>query len=163
MKKSTPFKSLETNDFDHSVEKDIFLEAGITMKKKREDKRISITNLSKKTKISINVIEAIEKGWTDKLPEKTYLISMIRILEDELNLQEGALNVFLKKDDRISSNKALRFFTPGNIDIFTTWHGSIIYIAIMLISILLINNYNIHLIKINSKTVQPIYPVLTND
>ena len=44
---------------------------------------ISLEELSNKTKISRNVLIAIENGWERNLPEKTYLISMLKKLEIE--------------------------------------------------------------------------------
>ena len=69
-----------------------FLEAISLFTSQREKLGISLKELSTKTKISRNVLIAIENGWKKYLPEKTYLISMLKILEIELNLEKGSLN-----------------------------------------------------------------------
>ena len=116
---------------------------------------ISIETLSKETKISRNVLIAIENGWKKYLPEKTYLISMIKSLELKLNLERGSLNGLLIQKDSI--NDVSRFkFNFINIDILNSWIGSLLYFIIMLLSILALNSQQKYLIKINSISTEPI-------
>ncbi len=69
-----------------------FLKAINLFTSQKEKLGISSEQLSNKTRISRNVLIAIEKGQKKYLPEKTYLISMLKILEIELNLEKGSLN-----------------------------------------------------------------------
>ena len=64
-----------------------FLKSINLFRSQREKLGISLEELSNKTKISRNVLIAIENGWEKYLPEKTYLISMLRRIEIELNLK----------------------------------------------------------------------------
>ena len=64
-----------------------FSEAINLFKTRRLEIGISLETLSKETKISRNVLIAIENGWKKYLPENTYLISMIKSLEHKLNLE----------------------------------------------------------------------------
>jgi len=132
-----------------------FSEAINLFKTQRKKAGISLEHLSKETKISRNVLIAIENGWKKYLPESTYLISMIKSLEINLNLERGSLNGLLtQKDsiDRISRYK----FNFINIDFLNSWIGSLLYIFFMLVSILALNSQQRYLIKINSVSTEPI-------
>ena len=121
----------------------------------RKSLGISLDELSSKTKISKNVLIAIENGWQKYLPETTYLVSMIKILEIKLNLKRGALDGLLVKKDR--DNNISRFkFNFINIDFLNSWIGSLFYIIFMLLSILALNSQLRYLIKINSVSTEPI-------
>ena len=132
-----------------------FSEAINLFKTRRLKIGISLETLSKETKISRNVLIAIENGWKKYLPEKTYLISMIKSLELKLNLEKGSLNgLSIQKD---SINTVSRFkFNFINIDFLNSWIGSLLYFIIMLLSILALNSQQKYLIKINSISTEPI-------
>ena len=121
----------------------------------REKLGISLDELSNKTKISRNVLIAIENGWEKYLPEKTYLISMLKILETELNLEKGSLNGLIDRKNSINSlsNFKLKFI---NIDFLNSWFGSLLYFIFMLLSILALNSQQKYLLKINSVSTEPI-------
>ena len=132
-----------------------FLEAISLFTSQREKLGISLKELSAKTKISRNVLIAIENGWKKYLPEKTYLISMLKILEIELNLEKGSLNGLLLQT--INKNNLSKFkFKFINIDFLNSWFGSLLYFIIMLLSILALNSQQKYLIKINSISTEPI-------
>tara|TARA_B100000579_G_C22602485_1_gene743358 strand:- start:122 stop:667 length:546 start_codon:yes stop_codon:yes gene_type:complete len=124
-------------------------------KSQRNNSGISLEELSNKTKISRNVLIAIENGWRKYLPEKTYLFSMIKTLEHELGLERGSLKGLLVQE--ISVNNLSRFkFNFINIDFLNSWIGSLIYFILMLLSILAINIQQKYLLKINSVSTEPI-------
>ena len=152
LKKSSSDLSDVTNKSDHEND---FSEAINLFKTQRKKAGISLETLSKETKISRNVLLAIENGWEKYLPEKTYLISMIKSLELKLNLEKGSLNgLSIQKD---SINDVSRFkFNFINIDFLNSWIGSLLYFIIMLLSILALNSQQKYLIKINSISTEPI-------
>ena len=132
-----------------------FLEAISLFTSQREKLGISLKELSAKTKISRNVLIAIENGWKKYLPEKTYLISMLKILEIELNLEKGSLNGLLLQT--IKKNNLSKFkFKFINIDFLNSWFGSLLYFIIMLLSVLALNSQQKYLLKINSLTTEPV-------
>ena len=132
-----------------------FLEAISLFTSQREKLGISLKELSAKTKISRNVLIAIENGWKKYLPEKTYLISMLKILEIELNLEKGSLNGLLLQ--KIKKNNLSKFkFKFINIDFLNSWFGSLLYFIIMLLSVLALNSQQKYLLKINSLTTEPV-------
>ena len=132
-----------------------FSEAINLFKTRRLEIGISLETLSKETKISRNVLIAIENGWKKYLPERTYLISMIKSLELNLNLEKGSLNgLSIQKD---SINNVSRFkLNFINIDFLNSWIGSLLYFIIMLLSILALNSQQKYLLKINSLSTEPI-------
>ena len=113
-----PFKKSSfgiSDEPDRSGADNSFSEAIILFKTQREKAGISIEQLSKETKISRNVLIAIENGWKKYLPEKTYLISMIKSLEIKLNLEKGSLNGLVTREASFS-----------NISRRTIWKSNII-------------------------------------
>ena len=155
-----PFKkSLSETDLsdiqDKSVSDNDFSEAINLFKAERKKAGISLEQLSIETKISRNVLIAIENGWEKYLPEKTYLISMIKSLELKLNLEGGSLNG-LSKQKGITNTVSRFKFNFINIDFLNSWIGSLFYFIIMLLSILALNSQQKYLIKINSISTEPI-------
>jgi len=132
-----------------------FSEAINLFKTRRLKIGISLETLSKETKISRNVLIAIENGWEKYLPETTYLTSMIKILEIKLNLERGSLNGLLLRKG--NNDDITRFkFNFINIDFINSWIGSLLYFIFMLLSILALNSQQRYLIKINSISTEPI-------
>ena len=121
----------------------------------REKLGISLEELSNKTKISRNVLIAIDNGWKKYLPENTYLITMIKTIEIELNLEKGSLNGILAKKVINHSLSKLNF-NFINIDFLNSWIGSLLYLIFMLLSILALNSQQKYLLKINSISTEPI-------
>jgi len=114
---------------------------------------ITLEELSNRTRISRNVLIAIESGWRKYLPEKTYLISMIKILEIELNLERESLNGLLTQ--KIITNKQSKFKFI-NIHFLDSWIGSLLYFIFMLLAILALNSQQKYLLKINSVSTEPL-------
>ena len=139
-------KPLSENDFSEAIN---------LFKAERKKSGISLEQLSNETKISKNVLISIENGWKKYLPEKTYLISMIKSIETKFNLEKGSLNGLLAQKDSI--DKISRFkFNFINIDFLNSWVGSLLYIVFMLSSILALNIQQRYLMKINSVSTEPI-------
>ena len=89
------------------------------------------------------------------IPERTYLISMLKILEIELDLERGSLNNLLaqKVNNTSLSSFNLNFI---NIDFLNSWIGSLLYLIFMFLSILALNSQQKYLLKINSVSTEPI-------
>ena len=139
-----------------------FLNAINLFKNKRNKMGYSIEELSINTKISKNVLLAIENGWENYLPEETYLITMIKRLEIELDLETNSLDgLLIKKVKKIETRRfKFRFI---NMDFLNTWTGNLIYIILMLLSLLALNSQQKYLIKINSQSTEPISIFPIND
>ena len=156
-----PFKKTSTDLSELEVKEDPnndFTKAINLFTSKRKQVGISLEDLSKKTKISKNVLIAIENGWKKYLPERTYLIAMIKRLEIELTLKKGSLNGLLA--EKVIIKNRLSKFNFINIDFINSWIGSLIYIIFMMLSILSLNSQQKYLLKINTISTEP---VLTNE
>ena len=136
----------------------VFLKALTLFKKRRENLGFSLSELSNNTKISKNVLLAIENGWKKYLPENTYLIAMIRRLESVLELESNSLNGLLSQDN-ITIKTSHFQFNLLNIDFFSTWKGNLLYILILLPCILFLNSKQHYLIPIESEYIEPIIPL----
>jgi len=125
----------DNNNADEST--DLIEEAGAIIKSKRRELGMSKYDLAERTLITPYVIEAIENGWIEKLPEKTYLATMLNRLEEELNITENRLTNSIKKNSKVDRNTR-KSFIPS-IDIFYSWKGNIIYIVLMLTTLFSLN------------------------
>ena len=153
-----PFKKSSSglsDESDKNIHDNDFSEAINLFKTQRKKVGISIDQLSDETKISRNVLVAIENGWRKYLPETTYLSSMIKTLEIKLNLERGSLDGLSDREDNDNNSDGFKF-NFINIDFLNNWIGSLIYIIFMLLSILALNSQQKYLIKINSVSTEPI-------
>ena len=144
-----------SNQPDTSFSEKEFSESVNLFKTQRKKIGISLEQLAKDTKISRNVLIAIENGWKKYLPETTYLISMVKIIEIKLDLGRGSLNGLLAQkgsDNNIPSFK----FKFINIDFLNSRIGSLLYVIFMFLSILALNSQQKYLLKINSISTEPI-------
>ena len=133
-----------------------FIEFAQKIKNQRISIGITKSDLSRKTRISVAVIEAIENGWMDNLPEITYLAPMLEILEKELKLDKQSLTKLIKskspKEDIHLSNHDKSLSTQ----LFSSSQGITIYILFILLSIFLLNKYQLILSINNYQTITPI-------
>ncbi|MFM7675025.1 MAG: helix-turn-helix domain-containing protein [Synechococcus sp.] len=110
---------------------DPLLPAGIRLRQAREARGLTLRQLADETRISTPVLEALERGWRDRLPEVTYLRTMLPLIERHLALPPGSLDAALpapSSEVQPSSRRLLlQRFTPGSIDVFTTWQGTVLY------------------------------------
>ena len=95
-------------------------ELGQMMKQHREAEGLTLRELAHETRITTPVIEALERGWSDRLPERAYLASMLPQLERRLALMPGVLEPVLPPavDRQLKLNLSQRRFTLGSIDVF---------------------------------------------
>jgi transcriptional regulator with XRE-family HTH domain len=104
------------------------LAAGRQMRQAREARGLSLRQLAMQTRISTAVLEALERGWRDRLPEAAYLRTMLPLIEAELGLTHGSLTPALPSDPGLATNRRnQRRFTPGSIDVFSSWQGTVLY------------------------------------
>ena len=68
---------------------------GQLTKLRQEAEGLILLELALETRITTPVIEALERGWSDCLPERAYLASMLPQLEPRLELTPGVLQPVL--------------------------------------------------------------------
>lgn len=113
------------------VSSDPFLEVGRRLRVARESRGLSLRQLAQETRISITVLEALEKGWRDRLPEPAYLRTMLALLEQHLAFEQGCLEAALPASStrRLRSNRQAH---PArvpltSIALFATLQGAVLY------------------------------------
>ena len=141
---------------EESTRKSQLLELGQLLRARREAEGLSLRALAQDTRITTPVIEALERGWADRLPERAYLASMLPQLERRLSLAPGTLDGVLPPARHRTVNASQRRFTPGNIDVFTTWQGTVVYAAVISLSLLMINRQQQDLAMRNSQSLEPV-------
>jgi len=120
---------------DRSAETaDPLLEAGSLLRQAREARGLGLRQLASETLISTPVLEALERGWLDRLPEAAYLRTMLPLLERYLELEPGALRSAVLAPQ---ANAASRATTASrlpllSVELFTSWQGTAAYAALLL-------------------------------
>ena len=108
-------------------------ELGHRLQERREQLGLSMRQLALDTRVSTPVIEALEKGWVDRLPEAAFLGTIVQKLADRLDLDAGSINATLQEVLPANTNGAGRRdgpitrFTLSSIELFSTWQGTIAY------------------------------------
>jgi transcriptional regulator with XRE-family HTH domain len=119
-------------------------DAGRLVRERREARGWSLRELAERTRISIAVLEALERGWKDRLPEATYLRTMLPLLEHELALPPGCLESVLPAAHQLRAkgpgqSLAAAVFSPFTIHFLTRWQGTVLYAVITLGLLLAVN------------------------
>ena len=78
---------------------------------------------------------------------------MLIILEKELNLANNSLSIFLAREGKAQDNDLNSIFSPRITNLFIGWQGRALYIFCMLISLLILNNYQQYLSLKNTQTM----------
>ena len=128
-------KTTDGAAFTQAEELDGLKSAGDRLRQAREAQGLNLRQLALATRISSPVIEALERGWRDRLPAATYLRTMLPLLEDQLGLPAGSLDGALPSSEAQPADRSRRLvlrFTPGSIDVFTTWQGTWLYAGLCL-------------------------------
>jgi len=140
---------------DRKSSKILFLESSYLLKKRRKELGISRIQLAERTKITTSVLEAIENGWPEKLPEPAYLASMLIILENELDLKRNALDGILLGNKSKEQEKEFQSLAIGSIDLLRSWEGGLLYFILIISSIFGLNHQQISISRRYTNTVEP--------
>ena len=151
-------QGINSNSDDIIKQEPNFSSIGSLLKEKRELRGLSLSELAIKTRISVAVIDAIENGWRNQLPEKTYLTKILATLEQELKLDKDTLKVFLPNNQENEELTKMRIFTPASINLFSNWQGTVVYFIAIIVCILLINRHQRYLSRETGKTTDPHLP-----
>ncbi len=149
----------EANAPDQPLTEAPLIEAGQRLRQHREQRGLSLRDLSREVRITTPVLEALERGWSDRLPEPAYLVAMLHRLEQYLQLEHNSLSGALPEDcfqQRLPQEQRRTRFTLGSIDIFTTWQGSLVYIVVITVSLLGLNQQQRQLAIDNTKSFTPV-------
>jgi len=115
---------------------DPLLEVGRRLRAARETRGLSLRQLAQETRISIAVLEALEKGWRDRLPETAYLRTMLALLEQHLALEQGSLQLALPPRRSRSLRSSLKAHRErvslSSIELFASWQAAVLYALLCL-------------------------------
>lgn len=144
---------------------DPLVDAGQRLRQAREARGLNLRQLALETRISSPVLEALERGWRDRLPEATYLRTMLHLLEEHLSLPSGSLEAALPAAATAAQKRGKTFvvfrFTPGSIDVFTTWQGTWIYAVLCLGLVYGLNLEQQRLAAAGLLALRPVAPLAT--
>lgn len=145
--------------------KDPLLITGQQLREAREAQGLGLRELAQQTRISTAVLEALERGWRDRLPEPAYLRTMLPMLEQRLQLSPGSLRAALPAAARSAAaarrEKLRQRFTPGSIEVFTSWQGTLLYGLLGLLLIYGLNLSQRRLIEHGLQSTGPLPPLAT--
>jgi hypothetical protein len=128
----------------------------------REAKGLRLRDLAERTRISIAVLEALEGGWKDRLPEATYLRTMLPLLEHELALPPGSLEAALPVAQQggrgvaPAQGLAAAVFSPFTLHFLTRWQGTVLYGLLTLGLLYAVNTQQQRLAALGRLTTSPI-------
>jgi len=155
-------KTTDGAAFTQPVELDGLQAAGERLRQAREAQGLNLRQLALATRISSPVLEALERGWRDRLPEATYLRTMLPLLEAKLGLPAGCLDGALPANDAQPADRRQRLvlrFTPGSIDVFTTWQGTWLYAGLCLTLLYGVNLQQQQLASAGLLALHPVPPL----
>ncbi len=128
---------------------DRYLELSYTVKEARANKKLTQEDLSRISKIPLFIIIAIENNEKELIPEYPFLRSILIKLEECLLIKKFKL-VNLVKEEKTSKNEKVQFnYLINKFDLINSWRGNLIYILLLLLSLLILNNY-----FINTRTIE---------
>lgn len=136
--------------------------AGQVLRESREAKGLRLRDLAERTRISIAVLEALEGGWKDRLPEATYLRTMLPLLAQELDLPPGSLEAMLPVAHHEARGMApgqglvAAVFSPFTIHFLTRWQGTVLYGLLILGLLYAANDQQRRLAALGRLTASPV-------
>ena len=142
---------------------DPLIAAGLHLRQQREAQGLSLRDLARDTRISTPVLEALERGWRDRLPEPAYLRTMLPLIERQLQLRPGCLDPLLPESAPLlpgpRRDPLLSRFTPGSIEVFSSLQGTVLYGLLILALIYGLNLSQQRLAAAGLLTLRPIPPL----
>ena len=142
---------------------DPLLVAGRSVRQRREARGLTLRELALETRISTPVLEALERGWRERLPEPAYLRTMLPLIERHLELEPRSLEALLPpagaQAPGYRHGSLRRRFTPGSIEVFSSWQGTVLYGLLTLGVIYALNLEQQRLAAEGLLAVRPIPPL----
>jgi len=124
-----------------ALEQDPLVAAGNLLHQAREDRGLSLRQLALETRISTPVLEALERGWRDRLPELAYLRTMLPLLERHLGLERGTLGQALQAAEPKQVRRTSAATRPPllSVQLFSSWQGTAVYGVLLLLLLYALN------------------------
>ena len=145
-------KNPENNrDFSNKVV-DHYEEISKIVKEARIQQNLSIKELSKISKIPEQTINSIENNIINIRPKYPFIRSILIKLEECLVLKKNTLiKLAIREIETFKREK--KDFLVRKFDLINTWHGSLIYFFLLVLTIFVLKRYfilNVNLIEIQN-------------
>jgi cytoskeletal protein RodZ len=138
-------------DFSNKVI-DHYEEIAKIVKEARIQKKLSIKELSRLSKIPEQTINSIENNIINIRPKYPFIRSILIKLEECLVLKKDTLiKLAIREIETLKKEK--KDFLVREFDFINTWHGSILYFFILVLTIFVLKRYfilNVNLIEIQN-------------
>ena len=144
-------KSDDDKDFCNS-NMDRYLEIAKLVKDARIEQNLTIEELSQISKIPEQTINSIENNIINNRPKYPFIRSILIKLEECLVLKKNTL-IKLAIREIETFKKEKKDFLVREFDLINTWHGSLLYFFILVLTIFVLKRYfilNVNLIEIQN-------------
>ena len=131
---------------------DHYEEIAKIVKEARVQQNLSIKELSKISKIPEKTINSIENNIKNIRPKYPFIRSILIKLEECLGLKKNTL-IKLAIREIETFKKEKKDFLVREFDLINTWHGSLLYFFILVLTIFVLKRYfilNVNLIEIQN-------------
>jgi cytoskeletal protein RodZ len=131
---------------------DRYEEIAKIVKEARVQQNLSIKELSKISKIPEKTINSIENNIKNIRPKYPFIRSILIKLEECLGLKKNTL-IKLAIREIETFKKEKKDFLVREFDLINTWHGSLLYFFILVLTIFVLKRYfilNVNLIEIQN-------------
>ena len=145
-KKNKIKDDLNQRVFDH------FVEIAKLVKEARIRQNLTIEELSLISKIPERIIYSIEKNNKNIRPKYPFIRSILIKLEECLVLKKNTLvNLAVREVENYKKEK--KDFLINKFDLINTWHGSLLYFFLLVLTIFILKRYfisNVNIIEIQN-------------
>ena len=153
LKKLFLFNKNQENNKDLSNKVvDHYEEIAKIVKEARIQQNLSVKELSKISKIPEQTINSIENNITNIRPKYPFIRSILIKLEECLVLKKNTLiKLAIREIETFKIEK--KDFLVREFDIINTWHGTLLYFFILVLTIFVLKRYfilNVNLIEIQN-------------
>ena len=144
-------KSEKNKDFSSELV-DQYIEIAKLVKEARIQQNLTTKDLSYISKIPERIINSIENNNKNIRPEYPFLRSILIKLEECLVLKKNTLLKLAVRERKILK-KGAKDFLLRKFDPINTWHGSLLYFFILVLTIFILKRYfilNVNVIEIQN-------------
>ena len=145
-------KKTENNEALSNEMVDRYIEIAKLVKEARIKQNLTIKQLSRLSKIPEAIINSIENNNDDFRPKYPFIRSILIKLEECLVLKKNIL-VKLAIRERDTFKKEKKDFLISKFDLINTWHGTILYFFILVLTLFILKRYfilNVNVIEIQN-------------
>ena len=131
---------------------DQYIEIAKLVKEARAQQKLTIEELSSKSKIPERIINSIENNNKNIRPEYPFIRSILIKLEECLVLKKNTLLNLAVKERKILRKEGKDFLFK-KFDLINTWQGSLLYFFILVLTIFILKRYfilNVNVIEIQN-------------